>query len=314
MGVAVAHDSTISSWPTFDCEKAKSNLGLLICSGEETARADWDYKIAHWARYFSLDEDDRAAFWKDQDKWTKSLDKKCQLSGPPFSRKQKSCVIDAYEKRAAQYRSKLRGGALAESKLTPEQLSQIQQALITMGFFRGEADGQFGPLTRAAIREYREANGLPPSDFLSVAQTQALLERRKPREWERTATTSAILHSGNAGKYLVVDASDLAVQSNKYIGKPIEVRGVGCFHADEGDYRCAAGEGAIIYAAAVEPPSAQRDIERNCGQIRNFALPQCTKTIRFTPIRAEDTKTTHYQDLRKISAEWIEVVRYAPSR
>ena len=123
-GAAVA-DVPISSRPTFDCEKAKSPLALLICSGEENARADWDFKIAHWARNFSLKEADRAAFWNAQDKWSKSLDKKCRLSEPPFSRQQTSCVIAAYKERAALYRSKLTGDALAESKMTPEQLSQI---------------------------------------------------------------------------------------------------------------------------------------------------------------------------------------------
>jgi len=33
----------------------------------------------------------------DQDKWSESLNKKCKFSGPPFSRQQKSCVIDAYK-------------------------------------------------------------------------------------------------------------------------------------------------------------------------------------------------------------------------
>jgi hypothetical protein len=118
------------------------------CSGEETARADWDFKIAYWARNFSLDKDDRAAFWEDQDKWSKSLKQKCGLSAPPFSHQQTSCVIDAYKERAALYRSKLSGDALAESQMSPEQLFQIQQALITPGFFHGEADGEFGPVTR----------------------------------------------------------------------------------------------------------------------------------------------------------------------
>jgi peptidoglycan hydrolase-like protein with peptidoglycan-binding domain len=60
--------------------------------------------------------------------------------------------------------------------MTPEQLSQIQQALSTLGFFNGEADGEFGPVTRAAIRKYQESKGLPQSDHLSMEQRQALLQ------------------------------------------------------------------------------------------------------------------------------------------
>ena len=37
---------------------------------------------------------------------------------------------------------------------------QMQEALINAGFLEGEADGSVGPMTQAAIEEYREANGL----------------------------------------------------------------------------------------------------------------------------------------------------------
>jgi peptidoglycan hydrolase-like protein with peptidoglycan-binding domain len=170
------------SQPSFDCAKARSPLAVLICTGEETARADWDFRIASWARYFSLAENDRATFWEDQDNWLKSLNQKCRLTNsPPFSRQQTSCVIDAYRGRAALYRSKLTGDALAESRLTPEQLAKIQQALIALGFLEGETDSEFGSVTRAAIKNYQKANGFPQSDYLSMEQRRALLEGRADR-------------------------------------------------------------------------------------------------------------------------------------
>jgi peptidoglycan hydrolase-like protein with peptidoglycan-binding domain len=84
-------------------------------------------------------------------------------------------VVAAYKGLAAAYRSKLRGEALAESNLTPERLAKIQQALIGLGFLNGEADGEFGPATRAAIRKYQEANDFPQSDFLSAEQRESLV-------------------------------------------------------------------------------------------------------------------------------------------
>src|SRR5436190_13774616 len=150
--IAQGFGPTSVQQPTFDCAKARSPLALLICSGGDTARADWDLRVASWARYFSLDERDRTEFWESQDKWLKTIPQRCGLitQGPPFFREQISCVVAAYKGLAAAYRSKLRVEALAESNLTPEQLAKIQQALIGLGFLNGKADGEFGPATRPA--------------------------------------------------------------------------------------------------------------------------------------------------------------------
>ena len=103
--------------------------------------------------------------------------RKCKLASrsPPFSRQQLSCVTNAYRARAAAYRSRLTGDALAELRLNPAQLVQIQRALIAAGFLNDGADGEFGPATRSAIRQYQQANGFPQSNYLSVTQRQALL-------------------------------------------------------------------------------------------------------------------------------------------
>ena len=170
------HVST--SRPTFDCTKARSPLAVLICSDGEVARADWDLVTASWARYFSLNEKDRPKFTEDQDNWFASVARKCKLASqrPPFAREQISCVAGAYRERAAAYRSKLASDALAESRLSPGQLVQIQQGLITLGFLEAEADGEFGPTTRDAIQKFQQANGFPQSNFLAKAQRQALLD------------------------------------------------------------------------------------------------------------------------------------------
>ncbi|MFO1099275.1 MAG: peptidoglycan-binding protein [Xanthobacteraceae bacterium] len=171
------HPDISVSGPTFDCAKARSSLAVLICSDSDAARADWELVIASWARYFSLSEIERPKFSRDQDQWFASVGRKCKLAGqrPPYPREQISCVVGAYKARAAAYRSKLTGDALAESKLSQEQLVRIQKALITGGYLNDDADGEFGPATRSAIRQYQQAHGIPQSGYLSVSQRQALL-------------------------------------------------------------------------------------------------------------------------------------------
>ena len=42
-----------------------------------------------------------------------------------------------------------------------DDVVRLQQALIEQGYLTGDADGQYGPLTEAAVKTFREANGLP---------------------------------------------------------------------------------------------------------------------------------------------------------
>jgi Putative peptidoglycan binding domain len=85
-------------------------------------------------------------------------------------------------------RSKLTGDALAESQLSPEQHAEFQQALAEKGFLHpdqigsGTHDGEFGPITRSAIKQFQQSLGASPGGFLSDEQRSALLERPEERE------------------------------------------------------------------------------------------------------------------------------------
>jgi Putative peptidoglycan binding domain/Tetratricopeptide repeat len=132
----------LSAAPTFDCVKAKSSTGRILCGDQAGAKADWDITSAYWATFFSL----------------------------PLSER------DAFKRR---HRSRLRGDALAESTMSPEEHAQIQSRLIALGYFDESPDGEFGPLTRDAIRRFQMRSGEPVSDFLSPAQ-QARLANSTP--------------------------------------------------------------------------------------------------------------------------------------
>ena len=63
-----------------------------------------------------------------------------------------------------------------ERSLTRVQLMEIQTALQWFGFYNSGIDAQFGPGTRASIRNWQESNGHEPWGYLSAAQRVDLLD------------------------------------------------------------------------------------------------------------------------------------------
>ena len=57
----------------------------------------------------------------------------------------------------------------------------IQQGLQNEGFDPGAPDGLFGPRTRAAIRGWQEARGVPPTGYLDSAEADLLRAAGAPR-------------------------------------------------------------------------------------------------------------------------------------
>jgi uncharacterized protein len=162
---------TLSSKPTFDCGRARSLTARTVCLDRPGAAADWDLISAYWARYFSIPESERPAFEQSQQAWLDSLNQTCPRAPNP-----QQCVLSAYHKRAADYRTQLDGDALAESRLTPEQHAKIQQSLAAIGYLNETPDGEFGPNTRTAIKLFKLQSGDAEGDFLSSPQRRQLFE------------------------------------------------------------------------------------------------------------------------------------------
>ncbi|MGK2953847.1 MAG: lytic murein transglycosylase [Thiobacillus sp.] len=90
-----------------------------------------------------------------------------------------------YALSVAQLAQQLAGGATLAAQagetgaLSTAQLISMQQSLNEMGYDAGPPDGQLGPRTRAALRQYQAAQGLPadgypaPSMLLHVEQAHA---------------------------------------------------------------------------------------------------------------------------------------------
>jgi len=197
--------------PSFDCSHGvNSALAIILCRVPEAAQADWNLVSAYWA--FSSDDRDQKAFSQSMNQrcvlprqetaeesvgrafaqgWGRTVwGQPLPIPGPQLiTQNHVRCVITTFHNRAATLRSKLTGDALVESKLSPEEHIEIQAALIQKGFLRNRfrdyganADGQFGPNTRSAIKDFQRSIGARETGFLSSDQRMALLESPQERE------------------------------------------------------------------------------------------------------------------------------------
>ena len=199
--------------PSFDCSaSSRQALAIILCSSPEAARADWEVSSAFWARY--KDDQGEAAF-------NRTVTQKCALPsieteqersgrlvaeglgriilGPglplppqsPITNRHIACVVEAFSTRAREIRSELTGDALREAMQTPEEHIAVQEDLLAKNLlvsrvnkYGVKADGQFGPNTRLAIKEFQRSLGAPETSYLAESQRIALAdtpERRAAR-------------------------------------------------------------------------------------------------------------------------------------
>ena len=118
--------------------------------------------------------------------------------GQPLTDSHIRCVANAFRRRAAELRTRLSGDALLEAKLSPEEHVAIQEALARRGLLQNRQatygvnmDGQFGPNTRAAIKDFQRRIGAQPTGFLSEEQRLSLLETPEMLEAKRRAEERA---------------------------------------------------------------------------------------------------------------------------
>ena len=199
--------------PSFDCSKGVGQtLAIILCTVPEAAQADWDLNRAYWALFTDDREETNFNHAVSQRCGLPQLETQQQRSGrvfiqelgrrmgpgfpvpaipapQPLTEQHVRCVISAFHNQAAALRGRLRGYALAESNLSPEEHIDIQVALDRKGFMRnrdkrygGSLDGQFGPNTRSAIKDFQRSMNAEPTGFLSNEQRQTLVECPEERD------------------------------------------------------------------------------------------------------------------------------------
>jgi peptidoglycan hydrolase-like protein with peptidoglycan-binding domain len=197
--------------PSFDCSHGvRQTLAVILCVSPEAAQADWDVNRAYWALF----TDDR-----EETTFNEAVNQRCAIPMPQLVTEQHvRCVISAFHNRAAALRNRLTGNALAESNLSPDEHVDIQVALAGKGFLQNRvrgyganADGQFGPNTRSAIKDFQRSIGAQATGFLSNEQRLALAESPEEREARaaqekaRQEALEAQKHAGERAKQAEID-------------------------------------------------------------------------------------------------------------
>lgn len=148
-----------------------------------------------------------------------------------------------------------------------------------------------------------------------LACFEKLAKQSEPSEQEETTSTPKVIEPKSSDR--VVDPSDIYVAYNKYVGKPIEVRGVNCYYADKDDYRCIAigGNAVVFFADDIEPAMAREAIENDCGEVKKaFASSACKRTIRLTAANISDDVISGYKTRISVHTSSLEVIEAAPGK
>jgi hypothetical protein len=234
--------------PSFDCRSGvRQTLAVILCTVPEAAQADWNLSSAYWALFsddreeatFNITVNQRCALPQLETQqqrngriFVQELGRRMGPSLPipnitspePLTEQHVRCVISAFNTRTAALRDRLRGDALVESKLGPDEHIDIQIALDKKGFLRNREsrygnspDGQFGPNTRAAIKDFQRSIHSEPTGFLSNEQRLTLLENPEER-----AARAAEEAAREKAKQDAIEAKRLAEQKAKEIAEAQE--------------------------------------------------------------------------------------------
>lgn len=84
----------------------------------------------------------------------------------------------------------------------------LQDQLARLGYFAGKKDGEFGPLTRAAVLAFQADNGLD-ADGICGNRTWAALKDAKPRP-ARDVSADDLRQRGSVSTIKAADGIDIA--------------------------------------------------------------------------------------------------------
>lgn len=115
-------------------------------------------------------------------------------------------------------------------------------------------------------------------------------------------------------EYKAVDAADVFIGSRKYLGKPIQLKGMHCYYADVDDYRCVASDNTMlaVFTKKIEPASVRDLVEKNCDQLKTaMTTARCAFNVRivYDSSDVNEDLVSGYQQRKVIRLDSVSLVQ-----
>jgi peptidoglycan hydrolase-like protein with peptidoglycan-binding domain len=90
--------------------------------------------------------------------------------------------------------------ALVKHGSQGSEVSALQERLLELGYFKGNATGYFGPVTEDAVRQFQQAKGLTPDGIVGTNTSNALSGQSQESKQTESLSSSDILRLGDRGE------------------------------------------------------------------------------------------------------------------
>lgn len=145
--------------------------------------------------------------------------------------------------------------------------------------------------TQAVIKAAEDARIRAEAD-----RAEAIRKARADMQARQLAAAEAYAREEAADPYKRVDPADLAIETDRFVGRKLKMGGMQCYVVEHGDYRCWTRDRFVtVRAASVTPDDIREGVDKRCTAMREVLAGHCTTTLRFEladyKANADDTLT-----------------------
>lgn len=164
--------------PGFDCTKAVTPLGLMICRNDDLSKLDLEFVQAYQALRQQVGDTGVSQLREEAVEFQSTTLLTCGIPEQGEVAGSSDCLRTQYSKQRAIWVSRLSGAALEEATRPIDLHIKLQTQLQQLGYLPATAtiDGIYGPATRSAIVAWQNAVGQPTDGFLSNTDAGSILQ------------------------------------------------------------------------------------------------------------------------------------------